>query len=153
MIVVNKFFTEGIEARKKDQNRNTNPYKTGIKLTFIQRLFYTKYSKKSYADFAKEMWYEGWDAEDLDQRITLERIRTAEAQHAAQELFAKECLQDHNRLTFLLQHFLKRNGGYLDLQALAVVKLEFGDPKEFDIVKFKHWLDTEMNKQRITNTA
>jgi ribosomal protein L17 len=141
------FFNQGHQARENNQLREQNPYKTGFSFTLSQRLFYTRLAKQTFEKEAKELWYSGWDKANEEQTIVNERIQLNEATKAAQERFAIECVKDHERLSFLLNHFLKRNGGYIDLQVLAALRVEFGDHPQMDIVKFKLWIDNEIAKQ------
>lgn len=134
------FKEQGQLARQQNQLRSSNPYINTIQLPLWKRLTISKFNQKLLRQQAEQEWYEGYDEENAKQIQIDHQRRIAEAEL----IFAQECLQDHKRLNYLLDNFLKRNGGYVDLMVIAALRADFGNT-ELDPAKFKKWIDSQLN--------
>jgi hypothetical protein len=140
-----KIYNEGITARQ--QNQNSNPYIDSSNLKLHQRLLFSNLAKRSYLEWAHNLWQQGWNHEHDNITLVEERIHNEELARKAQNLFDYECFMDHKRLEFLMNHFIKQNGGYLDLQIIAFAKANMGE-NHLKVHIFKQWIDNAMNQQK-----
>jgi hypothetical protein len=136
----------GKQARNNHQDFESNPY-LKYKIPLLKRLVMTSRARREYKEWLVQEWNEGWIEANADFILIENRIHQEELELQAQRIFDAECFMDHKRLQFLLDNFLKRNGGYLDLQLLAIAKLDYGK-HETDVATFKRWIDTAMEQNR-----